>query len=1012
MKKGYQFFGLRSVMGLLSCVLFTLNVNAQKTTLLVSIVDKSAEPVVRDAGKEGLSVTFGNTQLNNIISRYTVSKFERAYPTAFASYLRNVWKVEVNSSKLMEDLANYDHNVIPYVKIQNEGTVLYTPNDYGFVGSGALQADLDLINAKAAWDITKGDTSVLIGITDTYFDTTHPDLIGKFAKIRFNANYSGSESHGTTVSSLIASNTDNNTGMAAIGNKCRLDVSTGVGDDYTMMLMSQDGTRVLNGSWYNNCSYDTYQQGVYDEIYENGTIACFSAGNGGSTCTGATSYAYPASYDHNISVTAIGNQFARGTLNYSYNGATTGYSWMDVHDKVIGDPTTAYTHNDKVDIAAPGYGVTCGYYSSTNASVKYQSYYAYGTSFSSPYVAGTAGLMLSANKALSPYQVEYILKKTAANIDTIPQNVPYAGLLGAGRLNAGGAVSMASTINVNDPATATLFIPGIDISTKCMPTSSVKPVLKPTIVNGTPPYTYNWEALPGNTAVLSSSTAANPQVTSVTTSSPYVWFRLTVYDASPVQKVASKIIQVTLNNQNTYDLAIRDSYSDTYNEANNQDTIDTRDWNLWRSPDIWNRQLNDSGLLHQPANYAAGTNYMNVRVHNVGCAASPAPGSNGQNKIRIFWSFPSTNLKWQYDFSNAFTYTNTAGTTIPAGGEITSTPASIPVIQPGRDTVIRVSWTPVNYSIAAPKAQEGNLALYARISKYNNTGATDQGFGVTETNRTQVNVRKSNNLALNNIVKISIDSNTLVNSTALFLTNPDSVTQTMNFSLNSIKDVYKYMSGDFKRLMTVRIYLGNLYSRWVAGGRKGKYLSYDDNLKYISFDDLSNAGFNNISMNSGEHAFVIMEVGVKTLPFVNLAANMHEFMLSASKAATSELVGTINFEVYYNSSVNSPVIYRSTDVGSTTTIRKHTKGRLMVYPNPVSSGMLYTVYDGEVSVKDAGIIVQDIMGRIVYKQSYGSIEPRQTISVPVDGIAGGMYLIHIQGNGQDAAAPVKFAKIN
>lgn len=988
---------------ILTCICTGFTAAAQDVTMLVTINDQAAAPLAVSADRGAAKVIFQDATLNAIAANYTFHKFEKAYPSAAESYLRNIWTVVVNSPKFLEDIKNYKPQVFAYARIVEKGAPLYTPNDFGYVGSGTLQNELDLINAKQAWDITKGDTNVLIGITDTYFDTTNPDLIGKLKRIRYNANTQGAPDHGTMVATLAAGGTDNGVGMASIGYNCRLDIMSALGADDQMLAMSADGVRILNGSWYNNCYYDVIQQGVYNSIYENGTVACFASGNGSATCGTTSSYVYPASYDHNISVTAIGSQFARNTYNATYQNTLTGYSWADVHEKYAGFPATTYTHNDKVDISAPGYGVSSGYYVANNPGYQFQGYNGWGTSFASPIVAGTVGLILSANKSLSPYQVEYILKKTAANIDTIAQNVAYAGQLGAGRLNAGAAVTYAAAFDPNDAATATMFIAGIDISSRCMPGSSSngsKPVLKPTIVNGTPPYTYKWEEIPGNAAVLSATDVANPVVTSMNAGVD-VWYRLTVYDNSAIRKVASKTIHTTLNSNATYDLAIRDSYADTYDEVNLQDSVDNRDWNLWRSPDVWNRQQNDTIAFHQPANTGVPLNYVNVRIHNIGCLASTAANGSTTNRLKIFWSYPSTSHKWSYDFSTGFTYAAASGN-LPCGGAVNATPITIGAIQPGKDTVIRVAWVPVNYSLLAPKAKEGNLSLCARISKFNNQGV-DQGLGSTEGNRTMVNARSFNNLALNNVVKISIDSNTLVNSSAVFFTNPDSVQQTMNFTLNHIKNVYKYMSGDFSKLLTCRIYLpASLYTRWINGGREGVYKAYNDNLRFIEFDNLNDAGIRNVSMTPGEHALVIVEVGVKTLPFVNIAPNLQEFTVAQYKTANNERVGAINFEVYYNSAVNSPVIYRN-EVGTT---QPAANARLSVYPNPANNGIIYAIFTGE-NMADAQIRISDMTGRTVYSEAAGMLHARQPRAIPVSNLSTGVYFLHIAGK-DNALETVKF----
>lgn len=57
------------------------------------------------------------------------------------------------------------------------------------------------------WDITHGDPDVVIGISDTRFETTHPDLAGKIA-IEFTNSPTGDD-HGTAVAGYAAGATHN-----------------------------------------------------------------------------------------------------------------------------------------------------------------------------------------------------------------------------------------------------------------------------------------------------------------------------------------------------------------------------------------------------------------------------------------------------------------------------------------------------------------------------------------------------------------------------------------------------------------------------------------------------------------------------------------------------------------------------------------------------------------------------------------------------------------------------------
>jgi len=140
---------------------------------------------------------------------------------------------------------------------------------------------------------------------------------------------------------------------------------------------------------------------------------------------------FPASYDNVFSVTSV---------------------WKnDAHDD--GTINSSHTHNAKVDLCAPGHHIWHALYYTNNKIDELQDDYYYdyawgdGTSFSAPLVSGTAALMLAVNPCLAPDEIETILKLSADDISEIGNNgdPEYAGKLGAGRLNSGQAVTMAST---------------------------------------------------------------------------------------------------------------------------------------------------------------------------------------------------------------------------------------------------------------------------------------------------------------------------------------------------------------------------------------------------------------------------------------------------------------------------------------------------------------------------------------------------------------------------------------
>lgn len=392
---------------LLIALWFSVHTFAQSNNygiVWVTIEDPNIIPV-----EEKGSMISSSAEFQALINMQNITSCKQAVPASQSPALQQVYEIEcacnendlitaLNSSSLpVSDAVNGPHY-----------QPLYQPNDMSLV----FQSDYALYNIEAeyAWDQTKGDTSVQIAISDTNYDLNHEELDGSTTFI--NAPFTSTNLyHGTAVAITAAGNTDNMEGKSSIGSDCSLQLYNMNYND--LLLASYNDVDVINISWTSGCWDFQYYQDILNEIHGNGTTMVAAAGNG-STCGGAWAHVYPASHDHVISVTSVGP--------------------MDNHEQNAGDPTSTHQHNNKVDIAAPGYdvalSVTSGWYLTGN-----------GTSFAAPYVSGTIGLMKSVNPCLTPDEIEYILKESADNVDSL--NPQYAGLIGAGRLNANHAVEMA-----------------------------------------------------------------------------------------------------------------------------------------------------------------------------------------------------------------------------------------------------------------------------------------------------------------------------------------------------------------------------------------------------------------------------------------------------------------------------------------------------------------------------------------------------------------------------------------
>ena len=377
-----------------------------------------------------------NASASQVLSGLQFISFHQQYPTSHYSYLRNLYELTCANNGMNENavlsLRTADAVNFRYVKETPviEPLSTYTPNDYHGMPGADCSTQLDYINATTAWGITKGNPDITIGINDpSGFDINNPDLIGKITGV-----HEGNKPqyHGTAVAGCAAAHTDNGIGVAGIGFNCTLFLDDRGGDGVSLS-MSNMGLRIINNSWFYgfSCSevFDprsfVEDELVYDEIYENGTSTCFAAGNGLSGdghCESLFSYAYPGSLDHIITVGPVGHQNNLGDSATFIPGGIA-WLWKDCHEEspglAIGQyQTLNYEANDRVDISAPAYNLVSTMYSPTDTSVHYLSN-ASGTSFASPIVCGTLGLMLSANPRLSSFQLEYLLKTTARNIDFV-----------------------------------------------------------------------------------------------------------------------------------------------------------------------------------------------------------------------------------------------------------------------------------------------------------------------------------------------------------------------------------------------------------------------------------------------------------------------------------------------------------------------------------------------------------------------------------------------------------------
>lgn len=274
---------------------------------------------------------------------------------------------------------------------------------------------MSLYNMEEAWEITKGSTSVIVAVSDDGVNVNHRDLQGHISSVQARGN-NHERYHGTMVAGVIAQkggNSEGGVGMMPGGVSILPVYAFGSADEVQANIdyAVRNGARVVNMSWglvntATRCPVgydysDPTSEAVFDDLYRNFNVVFVAAtGNSGGSC-GGDIVSWPARLN---SIIAVGGTDASGG-----NGA----SGSDFPSRGVG-----------IDI------VTYPWYCTTTIEGGYD--FVAGTSFSSPKVAGLAGLLLSKNPDLTSAQVRDYIQRGATDLDA----PGYDTISGWGRMNA------------------------------------------------------------------------------------------------------------------------------------------------------------------------------------------------------------------------------------------------------------------------------------------------------------------------------------------------------------------------------------------------------------------------------------------------------------------------------------------------------------------------------------------------------------------------------------------------
>ncbi len=337
---------------------------------------------------------------------------------------------------------------VEYAEPVWERRLCYTPNDPD-VQTGKLW-HLAQIKAYQAWDIRKGDSTILIGITDTGIEPDHRDLRqaiwynpGEAGEKRNNGidddgngliddwrgyDFAGADGnspdndpdpvvdwHGTHVAGIAGATGDNDIGVAGVAYGVKL-MSIKIAEDGAdpplpggfdgILYGASMGARVINCSW-GGTGKSIAEQEVITAVTKNlGVLVVAAAGNNNKE-----QLFYPASYRHVISVAGTKQDDGKWSgSNYQY----------------------------RVDLSAPGNAIRSTVFNDGYGDTG-------GTSMATPMVSAGAALLLLADPLLSPEEVGEILRATTDPLSPLVI-AGYENKLGTGRLNLQKALTQRASI--------------------------------------------------------------------------------------------------------------------------------------------------------------------------------------------------------------------------------------------------------------------------------------------------------------------------------------------------------------------------------------------------------------------------------------------------------------------------------------------------------------------------------------------------------------------------------------
>ncbi|MCB2204750.1 S8 family serine peptidase [bacterium] len=406
------------------------------------------------------ATAFGISSLDRILQRVGATSIE---PLHRQLALRKSYRSSEEASLARIMLVRYDTDASPRMLAQELARdpaveyaepylnfrLLHTPDDPRL----SQQWALSMLKMEDAWDITKGDSTIVIGYIDTGVNYNHEDLVGSLFinvdEYGTNGELSNNgidddnngyvddwhgwdflgngttqtpnpdndpmdfDGHGTSGASIAAARTNNGKGIAGVGYNTKIlalkaqndDASSGIAGYNAIRYAVDMGCKIINASWGSNALISQVLQDEINYAHANGVLVVGGAGN--SAIDNDINPFVPASLDHVLAVSSVEKN---------------------------GEASTWSAYGTSIHVCAPGTDITAA-----RMSFGYQN--VTGTSFSAPHMSGLAALIFAIHPDWTPDQVLQQIRVTSDMFGTSRDATYY------GRANALNALTQNATMS-------------------------------------------------------------------------------------------------------------------------------------------------------------------------------------------------------------------------------------------------------------------------------------------------------------------------------------------------------------------------------------------------------------------------------------------------------------------------------------------------------------------------------------------------------------------------------------